>query len=247
MAALPDELLRLVDVGGAGGLPDAWLPHAARLLPVLFEPNPDQAAALREAARAAYPHALVVESALAHEVGPRPLNVARYWGCTSLREPDMDLLSRYRIGPLFETVNRVAVACTRYDALHAAGRVPAPDVIRADVQGFEHEVLQGFGGLLQSCLAVEVEAHLRPIYRGQKLLHDVVALLAGYGFVLRALRPVGSFDGDVVEVDAFFTKDRPAWLAMDAAARAKLALVSEVWGLVDYARVDWSLHHNHFA
>ena len=62
---------------------------------------------------------------------------------------------------------------------------PAPDAIKIDVQGFEFQVLQGFGSLLQHCLGIELEAHFYPIYRGQKLLHDIVSMLSDYGLVLR--------------------------------------------------------------
>ena len=85
--------------------------------------------------------------------------------------------------------------------------MPAPDAVKIDVQGYEHEVLQGFGGLLQGCLGIELETHVYPVYQDQKLLGDLIALLEPYGFVLRRLSPVPSFDGDVVELDAWFTQE----------------------------------------
>lgn len=78
-------------------------------------------------------------------------------------------------------------------------------------------MLQGFGELLQTCLGIELETHVYPIYQGQKLLHHLIAFLSDYGFVLRKLtpllnmgapdRPVLSLDGDFVEFDAWFTKN----------------------------------------
>ena len=234
----PDDRLCLVDVGGAGGVQDKWLRVADRVMPVLFEPNPEEAARLRETIAGQFDQGLVVESALANTVGRRSLNVTRFWGCTSMRRPDPEVLSPYRIAPLFEMARSVEVDCTRYDLLHAAGRVPAPDVIKIDVQGFEYEVLLGFGGLLQNCLGIEIETHLYPIYRGQKLLGDMVAFLADFGFVLRALRPVASFDGDVVEADAWFTPGIARWRAMSPAEQAKSSLFCDTCDLLDYRRID---------
>ena len=47
----PEHKLRLVDVGGAGGLQPKWLQYIDRIIPVLFEPNPDEAEKLRETLR----------------------------------------------------------------------------------------------------------------------------------------------------------------------------------------------------
>lgn len=241
--SLPDDRLCLVDVGGAGGVQDKWLPLADRVMPVLFEPNPEEAARLRDTIARQFASSLVVESALANTVGRRSLNITRYWGCTSMRRPDPAVLSNYRIAPLFEVARTVEVDCTRYDLLHAAGLVPAPDAIKVDVQGFEYEVLLGFGGLLQGCLGIEIETHLYPIYQGQKLLGDMVAFLADFGFVLRGLRPVPSFDGDVVEANAWFTPDIGRWRGLGPAEQAKFSLICETWGLLDYRRIDPAAPH----
>ncbi len=234
----PETRLRLVDVGGAGGLHPRWLAHADAILPVLFEPNPVEAAKLRASLTQSYAAGLVVETGLSHIAGEQPLNIARYWGCTSLRKPNAAVLGKYRIGPIFDVVDTTSVGCTRYDTLYHLGQVPPPDAIKIDVQGYEYEVLQGFGGLLQTCLAIELETHVYPIYRDQKLLHDLIAFLADFGFVLRRLSPVPSFDGDIVELDAWFTKDRAAWTRLSAAEREKFTMICGIWDVIDYARID---------
>lgn len=239
----PKDRLRLVDVGGAGGLQPKWQPYADRIFPILFEPNPDQASKLREEFGAG----LVMETALANDIGRRQLNIASYWGCNSLRLPNPDVLSKYRIAFGFDVQSATEVSCTRYDALFHAGRVPAPDAIKVDVQGFEYEVLQGFGGLLQSCLGIELEAHLYPIYQGQKLLHDLVAFLSDFGFVLRAMAPVAHFDGDVVEVDAWFTKNINVWRGLGEDEKRKFSLLCQAWDLIDYDRVDPKAFFTEFA
>jgi FkbM family methyltransferase len=235
--------LCLVDVGGAGGLQPKWLPHAQRIMPVMFEPNPAEAAKLRQT----FADGLVLQTGLSNLTEAHDLHITRWWGCSSLRKPNREMLRKYRIAPLFEVQRTASVACTRYDTLHAAGEVPAPDAIKIDVQGFEYEVLQGFGGLLQGCLGIELETHLYPLYQDQKLLHHLVAFLADFGFVLRALAPVPSFDGDVVEVDAWFTKNIHAWRQLDPSRQEKFRLMSQVWNLLDYARIDPNGPHTQLA
>lgn len=225
-------LLRLVDVGAMGGIQAKWHPYLERVAPVLFEPNPEEAARLR----AQHPHAAVVEAALGNTVGPRNLMITENPTCVSLRPPNQEFVAAYGIHPHLRMVGAQEVMCTRYDVLHQAGTVPAPDAIKLDVQGCEYEVLLGFGALLQDCLGIEMEAHFYPVYREQKLLGDIIALLREYGFVLRKLdqNKMNNFDGDLVEVDAFFTKPRHVVRAYNATQRRKFDLLTEVWELAPY-------------
>ncbi len=225
------DLVRLIDVGSAGGLEPKWHPFADRLLPGPFEPNPVAAAALR----LANPAALIVEAALFCNNERRVLHVTRNPLCISLLPPNDDILRRYDIAPHFEKVGEVEIQCNRYDTLHRRGLVPDPDVIKIDVQGCEFEALLGFGELLENCLGIELEAHVYPLYHGQRLLHDLVGLLDRFGMTLRTVRPSPQFDGDLVEVDAFFTRSRRAARDLDPVRRRKFDLLHDVWQLPAYA------------
>ncbi|MET7244644.1 FkbM family methyltransferase [Methylobacterium sp. EM32] len=228
--------VNLIDVGGLGGLGAEWQPHLDRIRPVMFEPNPPEAAAIRER-MATVRGALVVERALSHRSERRTLNVTKSLGCTSLLTPNSSLLWRYSIEPAFRITHTVEVDCVRYDSLVGRGEVPLPDAIKIDVQGFEYEVLEGFGDTLFNCLGVKLEAHLYPIYEGQKLLHDLVRLLKPFGLALRKIVPVDHFDGDIVEVDAWFTCDAARAAALDPERAAKLAFIETVWDLPAHRRV----------
>lgn len=233
--AVPEEeRLRLIDVGGAGGIQLHWMLQADRITPILFEPNPAEASKLHDVV-GRVPGGRVIESGLAHIEGPQKLHIAANAGCTSLLQPNFGLLSRYSAAPAFKIQQVVDVSCTRYDALYHRGLVPAPDVIKIDVQGYEWEVLMGFGALLQTCLGIELEAHFYPLYHGQKLLHELVRLLEEFGLVFRKLQPVGHCDGDLIEVDAFFTRRCDAFKVLGAVERRKFALLTHVWGLPTYA------------
>jgi len=72
------------------------------------------------------------------------------------------------------------------------------------------------------------------VYRGQKLVGDIVDFLADFGFVLRQIQEHPNFDGDSVEFDAFFTKRRQEVLSLPEVARKKFLVLIEVWELAAY-------------
>ncbi|MGX5805675.1 FkbM family methyltransferase [Bradyrhizobium sp. Arg314] len=223
----PEDRVVLVDVGGQGGLQTKWMAKADHITPIIFEPIASEAAAVRKTL-CRIPGARVIEKALADGSGSQKLHVSASSDCSSLREPNFEILQRYSIGHLFNTVATEEVECIRFDELFFAGHVPSPDVIKIDVQGFEFEVLTGFGSLLNDCLAIELEAHTVPIYRGQKLLGDLINLLWEWGFSLRNLSPVPHFDGDIIELDALFIKRREKIISLSEKSKKKLSVICEV-------------------
>ncbi|MDB5396955.1 MAG: methyltransferase FkbM family [Rhodospirillales bacterium] len=224
--------LALVDIGAAGGLQRKWAKYRRRISPVMFEPNPAEAARLRRS-RPTYPSALVMEHGLGESNRTYTLNLAHWPGCTSLLTPDPTVLAGYKIAPLFETVKQVKLECVRFDELYRAGRVPAPDVIKVDVEGYEYEVLCGFGELLHGVLGIEAEAWFYPVFKGQKLLHDLVALLSPFDLYLRRIEPVPGFEGDLVCVNAYFTRGKGGQPDLTQEQRQKFALLQRVWCLND--------------
>jgi FkbM family methyltransferase len=191
--------LVFVEVGAAGAGADEMPEFIYR---VMIEPDYKSAAELKRELH--YPdRGEVIEAALSDKNGRELLNVTRFPFCSSLLEPDLDVLGRYAIAPCFEVVERVEVTAVRYDSLDQA---PPPDVIKIDVQGAEAKVLAGFGALLDGVLGVELEAHLYPIYKEQKLLGDLISMLAAHGLRLRNLLPQRNFDSEFVEVNAWFTR-----------------------------------------
>jgi FkbM family methyltransferase len=174
------------------------------------------------------PNSLVVEVALSDIDGRQTLYLTQFPQCSSLLKPDMTRLAQYRVAPCFEVIQTVDVECRRYDSLHENRMVPAPDAIKLDVQGTEWQVLRGFGQLLHGCLGIEAECHFYPIYHGQALLHEVISYLEAFGLILRRLEPQSNFDGDLLEVNAFFTRKGDGLGVIGA---AKLELIERAWQL----------------
>jgi len=218
--------LILVDIGAAGGLQPKWRRYRHQTRPVMFEPNPAEAARLRSA-----PDTIVVESGLAAEAGTHTLNIAHWFGCSSMLDTDPSTLEGYKIAPLYATEQQVTIDCKRYDELYREGKVPAPDAIKVDVEGYEYQVLSGFGDLLHGVLGIEAEAWFYPVFKGQKLLHDLVAMLGAYDLRLRRLEKVPGFEGDMVCVNAFFTRGKARHAELTPEQQPKFALLERVWSL----------------
>ncbi len=92
------------------------------------------------------------------------------------------------------------------DLLVAREKLPAPDLIKLDVQGYELEVLRGGEQCLQHARAVLCEVSFAKFYEGQPLFHEVVAFLGARGFSLHALgesTPLGIL---LVQTDALFLR-----------------------------------------
>ncbi len=68
------------------------------------------------------------------------------------------------------------------EALQERGLRSRAAYLKADTQGYEHEVLAGAGETLPRCLAVELELSLTPIYEGQLLLGEMIELMREKGF-----------------------------------------------------------------
>lgn len=218
--------LILVDIGAAGGLQPKWRRHRHKLRTVMFEPNPAEAARLRAAS-----DTIVVESGLAAEAATHTLHIAHWFGCSSMLDTDPATLAGYKIAELYKTERQMTVDCRRYDELYREGKVPAPDAIKVDVEGFEYQVLSGFGDLLRGVIGIETEAWFYPVFKGQKLLHDLIAMLGAYDLRLRRVEKVPGFEGDMVCVNAFFTRGTARHADLTPEQQPKFALLERVWAL----------------
>ena len=85
-------------------------------------------------------------------------------------------------------------------------------MLKADVQGYEAEVLEGAAGILPTVRLVEFELSIVELYEGQPLLRDMLNLLAESGFELVLLEPgyQDPRDGTILQFDGIFQRsERP--------------------------------------
>ncbi|HWA53647.1 MAG TPA: FkbM family methyltransferase [Solirubrobacterales bacterium] len=92
------------------------------------------------------------------------------------------------------------------EALAEQSAQPHDAYLKADTQGYEHEVLAGASEALPRCRAVELELSLTPIYEGQLLLGEMIELMRSKGFRPTHLEPefVDPQSGELLCVNGLF-------------------------------------------
>ncbi|NJK90797.1 MAG: FkbM family methyltransferase [Blastochloris sp.] len=85
--------------------------------------------------------------------------------------------------------------------------LPEPRLLKLDVQGYEAQVLRGGGKTLALFQWILLETSTKPMYLGETLFEDLVALLKSQGFAFNT--PVHihlSETGAIGQFDAIFVK-----------------------------------------
>lgn len=205
LAVFQEKKPFFLDVGARGGIQQKWIPYyeSGSLNFGLVEVDEKEINLLKEK----YGNKItVIPFALGDENVQRDFFLTEYPGCSSVLEPNFKVLEGYPVQKWFKIKNVFKIDVFRFDFLKRKYNYPSPDILKIDVQGFEYNVLEGFGEILNQVSCIELEAQFIPIYKGQKILMDIHALLKKKGFVLRKIEPQGPFEGEVVEVNMFFSK-----------------------------------------
>jgi FkbM family methyltransferase len=106
-------------------------------------------------------------------------------------------------------VAETPVQIERLDDWAAARGLPAPDIIKMDVQGFELEVLRGAEHCLAKARWVLLEASFKSFYEGQCLFDELVTFLASAGFRIFAFGHGVALGNPAVQADVLFARFRP--------------------------------------
>ncbi|HEX4000141.1 MAG TPA: FkbM family methyltransferase [Pirellulales bacterium] len=213
-----EEPIAFYSIGARNGADpvETYFRRRGKMKIIGVEPEPAEAAKLL--ADATLDH--VLPTALGAEDGAGTLQVTRQIGCSSLLEPHAENLAKLCVVPeWFEVQRRLPVEVRRLDRLVAEFRLPPPDMMEIDVQGYEYQVLEGCGELLSAVGSLSLELHFQQFYREQKTFAEVHAWLYSKGFHLAQLKR--GLKGDtLVEVDALFYNRR--LIASSARAAATL-------------------------
>jgi hypothetical protein len=215
------EQIQILDVGAmAEGRPryDA-LSRQGLCMVTGFEINADQI----PAAEAVLPPGSKVLPFALGDGRPATLHVTRYRGCSSLFEPNPDVIELFEWisttneGGNFRVVDRVQIETLRLDDIESC---PFPDYAKLDIQGAELMVLENGMEKLSQAVVIETEVEFMEVYKGQPLFGDIQTFLRHHGFVLhkmvdisgRNIRPLGTDDpsdamSQFLWADAVFVRD----------------------------------------
>jgi FkbM family methyltransferase len=204
--AFETRIVNLIDVGSAGTLPYPWRQNTDKILHLLkFEP--------RDNSKEKNPYIVSVDVALWSTNCERDFYIYKGHGGqgSSLFQQNYEYVQenfekiRNR-GPedlantWFERsqLDRVEqIRCRRLDDLLEELDHPFQyHFLKIDAQGAEYEILKGAERFLrESCIGLHLELFTLPLYKGIKLLPEVVEYLESYNFELVKKHPAhGSFD-----------------------------------------------------
>jgi FkbM family methyltransferase len=162
----------IYDIGAYRG---GWTRVAAEVFPgaqfVLFEANADHA---DELARSGHRHII---TALGRDDGVRMFHLPRSGDVTGA-SLYVEKTAHYAAANL--QVREVAIA--RLDTVVKRDNLPAPDLVKIDVQGAELDVLAGAAETLRRASALIVEVSLVDYNTGAPLIADVMAAIDREGF-----------------------------------------------------------------
>lgn len=181
------------------------LGYAGRI--VSFEPLADAHAALTATAARDAAWTVAPRGAIGDSDGEIVINVAANSASSSV----LDMLETHSAAaPESVYVGTETVPLHRLDTVAEAYVGGARRVyIKVDTQGFEAAVLRGAPVMFERAAAVQLELSLVPLYAGQPLWDEMIALMAAHGLVLWALWPgfADAASGRLLQCDAIFARD----------------------------------------
>ncbi|MCG8442377.1 MAG: FkbM family methyltransferase, partial [Caulobacterales bacterium] len=98
------------------------------------------------------------------------LYITSHPGCSSVLEPDTEVTSAFPVSDWFNVQSVEKVELRSFADIYRDESIKVPTFVKLDVQGLEYDVLQGFGSLLERVQAIELECHLKRLYKNQKTL-----------------------------------------------------------------------------
>ncbi|MEE2688936.1 MAG: FkbM family methyltransferase [Pseudomonadota bacterium] len=142
------------------------------------------------AVEAALPHGSKVLPYALGDGRQATLHVTLYRGCSSLFEPNPDVIELFASISTtwedgnFRVVDRVQVETHRLDDIESC---PPPDYAKFDIQGAELMVMENGMEKLARAVVIETEVEFLEIYKGQPLFSDIQSFLKRHGFVLHKM------------------------------------------------------------
>ncbi len=154
---------------------------------------------------------------------PATFHHARFPGCSSLLEPNAEMINLFQtIGAEPETGNFAVTGTETIETvrLDDLTMLPPIDLVSIDTQGSELAILENGANVLGKVLVLETEVEFVPLYKDQPLFGHLQVALSERGFVMhklidivgRAFRPFRGTDlfqpiSQMLWADAVFVRD----------------------------------------
>lgn len=195
---------QIVDAGAYRG---QWTRQCLELFPaarvLMIDPLPENAPALQELCRE-HPNC----SLFAGGVGDQPALLTLY---------SDRMRSSFLASEVFDQSRSVQVEVRTLDSLLDTPLLQPPQLIKADVQGFELKLLRGAGRCLATTELLLLEASFRACYTGGPLADELIAAVSQLGFVIFDICTyhVDGRNGDLLQSDILFCRRNSPWLHYD--------------------------------
>lgn len=221
--------LVVYDIGARWGIWEPFLKLPLPLFKVGFEPEKEEAERLERSGV----FDRVCPIGLSGQSGPQTLFLAKDPGSSSIYGPDLEEIQKHCETAIFQVQREIPIETITLKEAIEQWSIPAPDFIKADVEGAEMEILRGTGDAVAHCSGFFVETRLRPFYKGESVFGDYATFFAEHGHSTIAFQPVGSFGGAIMLIDAGFATN---WrTSQDRIRILKAAAFSAAIGNTHYA------------
>jgi FkbM family methyltransferase len=142
--------------------------------------------------------------ALGSQSGKQVIHISRRLDSSSLL-PIGDLQSKIFPGTEEARTEEIRVECL--DSILAGQDLPAPVLLKVDVQGFEQHLLLGAEETLRRVSTIYIELSFVPLYHGQALADDIIRWLQTRGFALAGIYNLAQDPtGKTVQADFHFER-----------------------------------------
>jgi FkbM family methyltransferase len=206
LSLLDGQGMIVYDIGANMGEYSSAFAKVRRVATVVaFEPIPEVFDSLSGRMRP-YPHVKCFNVALGEKSGTIPFFRSDFSPSSSPLRMNERHQSIFPISAPFETI---PVQVERLDDLVADARLPLPDLIKIDVQGFEDRVLRGGQRTIQHARRCVIEMSLVSLYEDSLLFEDAYEIMRTLnfkfiGFIDQLIAP----SGQRISVDAIFETKR---------------------------------------
>ena len=204
--ALQGQALVVYDIGASLGIISGCLAKIPSVAAVhAFEPIPTVYARLVEGMRP-YPQVHCHNVAVGDMAGSATMYISKSTDSSSLLP--MALLHKEEF-PGTDVNDQIQVTVVRLDDYVCECRLPQPDLVKIDVQGYEDRVLRGGSKTIGQARYCVLEMSLQPLYEGAPLFDDIYCLMRDMGFRLTSLAgTLFGKSGRQLQVDTIFENNR---------------------------------------